>query len=73
MLALARRHQPAMAEKLGGDRVEFKKGYIQDLALSVDALEAKLKETPVHGVEQTILRAMQSATCRRIARVANAA
>ena len=52
MLALARRHQPAMAEKLGGDRVEFKKGYIQDLALSVDALEEKLKDSPVGSAEQ---------------------
>ena len=47
MLALARKHQKAMADKLGGDRVEFKKGYIQDLALSVDALEQKLQSTPV--------------------------
>ncbi|MEE8059791.1 MAG: methyltransferase domain-containing protein [Pseudomonadales bacterium] len=52
MLALARRHQQSMAEKIGSDRVEFKKGYIQDLALSVDALEAKLKESPINNAEQ---------------------
>ena len=52
MLDLARRHQSAMAEKLGGDRVEFKKGYIQDLALNVDALEEKLKKSPIQDAEQ---------------------
>ncbi|MDH5378476.1 MAG: methyltransferase domain-containing protein, partial [Gammaproteobacteria bacterium] len=51
MLALARRHQKDMAEKLGGDRVEFKKGFIQDLALDVEALEANLAEKPIDGVE----------------------
>ncbi|MGK0498492.1 MAG: SAM-dependent methyltransferase [Oceanicoccus sp.] len=52
MLALARRHQPAMAEKLGGDRVEFIKGYIQDLALDVAALEQRLHSSPVQSPEQ---------------------
>lgn len=52
MLALARSHQKAMAEKLGDDRVTFHKGYIQDLGLSVEALEAKLKADPVMNVEQ---------------------
>ena len=52
MLALARRHQADMAEKLGGDRVEFKKGYIQDLALSVEALEERLTSVPVTSPEQ---------------------
>lgn len=52
MLALARRHQADMAKVLGGDRVEFKKGYIQDLALNVEALEHYLSATPVAGVAQ---------------------
>ena len=47
MLALARKYQPEMARKLGGDRVEFKKGYIQDLALDVAAMEAYLAANPV--------------------------
>lgn len=51
MLALARRHQSSMAEKLGGDRVEFKKGYIQDLALSVDALQQRLDSFPIRNAE----------------------
>jgi ubiquinone/menaquinone biosynthesis C-methylase UbiE len=47
MLALARRYQPEMAEKLGGDRVRFVKGYIQDLALDLAALEEYLTRHPV--------------------------
>jgi arsenite methyltransferase len=48
MLALARRHQSAMASRLGNDRVHFHKGYIQDLALDVEALEQWLGDHPVH-------------------------
>ncbi len=47
MLALARRHQATMAERIGGDRVRFVKGFIQDLALDVEAMEAYLRERPV--------------------------
>ena len=39
MLALARNYQAEMAEKIGGDRVIFHKGYIQDLALNLQAQE----------------------------------
>jgi len=42
MLALARRHQPAMAQTLGGDRVRFVKGRIQDLRLDIEALDEYL-------------------------------
>ena len=47
MLALARKYQPEMAHKLGSERVEFKKGYIQDLALDVPALNQRLAEQPI--------------------------
>ena len=47
MLALARKYQAEMAEKLGGDRVSFLKGFIQDLALDVEAMEARLAKHPV--------------------------
>jgi arsenite methyltransferase len=47
MLELARRYQSGMAERLGGDRVRFLKGYIQDLALDVDALDCHLRAHPV--------------------------
>ena len=49
MLALARKYQPEMADKLGGDRVRFVKGNIQDLGLSVDALGNYLKSHPVNS------------------------
>lgn len=51
MLDLARRHQASMAQKLGGDRVSFHKGYIQDLALDLQALENYLAEKPLNSLE----------------------
>ena len=36
MLSLARKYQPEMAKKLGGDKVSFVKGQIQDLANSLE-------------------------------------
>ena len=48
MLALARKYQEEMAEKLGGDRVKFVKGLIQDLALDIDAMENWLSDNPVN-------------------------
>ncbi len=48
MLALARSYQAEMTEKLGGDRVSFHKGYIQDLALDVQAMEVWLQSHPVN-------------------------
>jgi ubiquinone/menaquinone biosynthesis C-methylase UbiE len=47
MLALARKYQAEMAERLGGSRVEFKKGLIQDLALDLAAVDAYLATNPV--------------------------
>jgi ubiquinone/menaquinone biosynthesis C-methylase UbiE len=49
MLALARKHQPAVAEAIGYDNVVFKKGRIQDLALDLEALDAVLRERPVNS------------------------
>ncbi len=60
MLALARKYQSEMAEKIGSDRVEFVKGQIQDLALDLNALNQHLAEKPVHNAEDIIaLRAWQ--------------
>lgn len=50
MLALARSYKADMAQKLGNDRVDFKKGYIQDLALDVDAMQDYLIENPVSTI-----------------------
>ncbi len=52
MLALARKYQAEMAEKVGSDRVQFLKGKIQDLALDVDAMEAWLKSNPVTNADE---------------------
>lgn len=51
MLALARKYRDEMAERLGGHRVDFKKGYIQDLALDVEALNDYLANHPVKNLQ----------------------
>ncbi len=48
MLQLARKYQADMADKLGGDRVRFLKGHIQDLKLDLAATEEYLNHHPVH-------------------------
>ena len=47
MLALARRHQPSVAHRLGFDNVEFRCGLIQDLRLDLDRLAEELGRRPV--------------------------
>jgi arsenite methyltransferase len=47
MLALARKNQPIVAERIGYDNIEFRKGKIQDLALALDLLEEHLARHPV--------------------------
>lgn len=49
MLALARSYQDEMAQRLCGDRVSFVKGHIQDLALSIDALDDYLQDHPINS------------------------
>lgn len=51
MLALARKYQAEMAEKIGNDRVSFLKGKIQDLALDIDEMEKWLQSNPVTSVD----------------------
>jgi SAM-dependent methyltransferase len=58
MLALARKYQTEMADKLGGQRVRFVKGHIQDLASDLDALDDYLRAHAVH--DQTSLAALQA-------------
>jgi SAM-dependent methyltransferase len=48
MLALARRHRPSVASRLGYDNVEFRCGLIQDLGLDLDRLAEELADQPVH-------------------------
>ena len=47
MLALARKHAPTVAERLGYANVEFKNGLIQDLRLDLDRLGAELSRHPI--------------------------
>src|SRR6202030_3690292 len=47
MLDVARRNAPIVAERIGYANVEFRKGRIQDLALSIDLLDAELKRRPI--------------------------
>src|SRR3954447_11881144 len=48
MLEVARRNAPIVAERIGYANVKFRKGRIQDLALSIDALDAELKRRPIN-------------------------
>ncbi len=47
MLSLAQKYKADMADKIGGDRVSFYYGHIQDLALDLNAADAYLKKHPV--------------------------
>lgn len=47
MLELARQFQPEIAQRIGWDNVEFHKGRIQDLSLSLDLVEKRLKDSSV--------------------------
>jgi ubiquinone/menaquinone biosynthesis C-methylase UbiE len=51
MLALARKYQKLMAERLGSDRVAFHKGRIQDLALDLERVAGHLRDHPVTDLE----------------------
>lgn len=50
MLALARKYQHEIGQKLGFHNVEFRRGRIQDLALDMEKVEAYLKSHPIHDV-----------------------
>ncbi len=47
MLEVARRNRPLVAERIGYDNVEFRKGRIQDLALDLEQLDQELKARPI--------------------------
>src|SRR6266480_1489724 len=47
MLDVARRNAPLVAQRIGYNNVEFRKGRIQDLALDVEKLDAELKARPI--------------------------
>jgi ubiquinone/menaquinone biosynthesis C-methylase UbiE len=47
MLEVARRNAPVVAQRIGYNNVEFRKGRIQDLALDLEKLDAQLGEHPI--------------------------
>ena len=49
MLELARRNAPIVADALGYDNVEFRRGHIEDLKLDLDALNEWLSDNPVRS------------------------
>jgi arsenite methyltransferase len=52
MLALARKYQREVSEKLGYDNVAFHRARIQDLALPLDEVDAYLKANPVRSSDE---------------------
>ncbi len=50
MLALARRNAPVVSGRVGYANISFHKARIQDLALDLDRLEARLDEDPVKSL-----------------------
>lgn len=65
MLALARRHQPGIAARLGFDNVEFRHGRIQDLQLDLDRLDHWLRAHPVQSASDWLQHQAQiESQCR---------
>ncbi len=52
MLALARRHAPEVARRIGYSNVEFRKAAIQDMALDLERVDQFLKTNPVRSAEE---------------------
>jgi arsenite methyltransferase len=65
MLAVARKHQEAVAARLGFANVRFVKAKIQDMALDSDPVEAWLRANPVRTVQGL---ARLEAACSRLRR-----
>ena len=65
MLECARRNQPIVAERMGYDNVEFRKGRIQDLSLDLEALDRELKSDPIADAN-TFLKADELAQDLRV-------
>ncbi len=65
MLALARRHQDGMAERLGYANVSFHKARIEDMALDLDVADAWLAEHPLRPSEDVSAYETHCAALRR--------
>ena len=51
MLELSRKYTAEIGQRIGWENVEFRNGFIQDLALNRDKLASWLQEHPVRGLE----------------------
>lgn len=61
MLAVARKHHHAIAERVGFDNVSFHRAMIQDLRLDLDLLDQELQRRPVDGADAWLeLRQLES-------------
>ena len=67
MLALARKFQAEIGDRIGHHNVEFRKGRIQDLALDIDQFEAYLAEQPVAGATDWMRAEAHAREMRRAA------
>ncbi len=56
MLALARRHQSAVAQKVGWANVEFRRGRIEDLRLDLDRYDSQLAKNPTQDAQALAAR-----------------
>lgn len=65
MLALAKKYQHEMADKIGHSNVSFRKGKIQDMKLDLDKVDAWLR---THPVDDAVGLAMFEAECDRLRR-----
>jgi arsenite methyltransferase len=65
MLALARKHAPEVARRVGHANVRFVHGQIQDLRLDLDALDAWLRTHPVGTVRDWVAHESECALLRR--------
>jgi arsenite methyltransferase len=54
MLALARKYQHKMAQKVGWANVEFKRGRIQDLKTDLEKIEKKLAVKAIHSMDDLL-------------------
>ena len=65
MLALARKYQKSIGDKLGYHNVEFRRGKVQDLQTNLDLVDDYLQTNPVRSVaELAKLHEFEAKTCR---------
>lgn len=64
MLALARKYQGEIGQRIGWQNVEFRRGRIQDLALDLDKCDALLAAQPIRSAADMLARSQQIAMLR---------